>query len=120
MDKLFLEEVIYRYKHPEHRGTCERQVCKECNARDLSCGDDITLYLSIKDGVIASAKFDGSVCSIANFGADLLLDKIIGQKIEYALRVTSQDLLPKAGAGLLGNPVRLKCFELAQAALSKL
>ena len=114
MDKLLLEEVIDRYKHPRHRGRIT--AAKEFRAQNLSCGDVITLYLEIDNNVVKSAKFDGELCSIANYGAELLLDRIIGQPITA---VTSRELLGDFDGGLLNNPVRLKCFELPQVALNE-
>ncbi|MCL1876850.1 iron-sulfur cluster assembly scaffold protein [Candidatus Saccharibacteria bacterium] len=114
MDKLFLEEVIDRYRHPLHHG--HRKGQKFC-AQNLSCGDDITLYLEIDDDIVKSAKFDGEICSIANYGAELLCDQIIGRNIADAAKISSRELLGKSSGGLLENPVRLKCFELAQMAL---
>ncbi|MDR0397757.1 MAG: iron-sulfur cluster assembly scaffold protein [Candidatus Nomurabacteria bacterium] len=119
MDKLLLEEVIARYKHPKHRGDTKSKCCKKCSAKNLSCGDDVVLYIGIQSGKIANASFNGSLCSIANYGADLLCESVIGKTVGEAKSITSQELL-KTNTGLLGNPVRLKCFELAQDALKLL
>lgn len=116
MDKIFSEEIIDRYKHPIHRGKNSGQTF---SAKNISCGDEITLFLEVKNGRIESAKFDGSLCSIANFGAELLLDKIIGQKIGDLSKITSRELLNDRDVSLLENPVRLKCFEIAGVALAK-
>jgi nitrogen fixation NifU-like protein len=115
VDKLLLEDIVHRYKYPRHRGKGAGQICSASNP---SCGDDLTLYIVVKNGVVDSASFDGQMCSIANYGAELLLDHIIGQKLSAAIKTTSADLLDKANTGLLSNPVRLKCFELASNALS--
>jgi len=117
MDKLFLEEVIGRYKYPHHRG---QDKGRRLSAKNISCGDDVTLYLKIENDLIKSAKFNGELCSIANYGADLLCKKLIGQKIAYIAKITSCELLNGFGDELLKNPVRLKCFELAQMALQKI
>jgi nitrogen fixation NifU-like protein len=117
MDKLLLEEIIDRYKHPHHRG---QNTGQKLNVKNVSCGDDITLYIDIKDGIVRSAKFDGSLCSIANYGAESLLDRIIGQEVNSISKITSRELLNDRVTGLLENPVRLKCFELSQIALIKL
>jgi nitrogen fixation NifU-like protein len=114
MDKLFLEAVIHHYKHPQHRGA---GAGRACHAENLSCGDSITVRLEIQNGQIKSATYDGQLCSIANYGADLLMSKIIGQPLAAAQKISSAELLKTAGADLLKNPVRLKCFELAQVAL---
>ena len=51
-----------------------------------SCGDEITLKLKVKDGVIADGAFVGDGCAVSQASADIMLGKIIGQKTEDALR----------------------------------
>ncbi|MDR3125937.1 MAG: iron-sulfur cluster assembly scaffold protein [Candidatus Nomurabacteria bacterium] len=113
MDKALLSEIVYRYKFPKHRS--HRAKGRAYHAENLSCGDIITIYLQIEKGYVKSASYTGQLCSIASFGAELLLDKLIGQPISSI--PSSADLLGASGASLLKNPVRLKCFELAQLAL---
>jgi nitrogen fixation NifU-like protein len=115
VDKLLLEDIIARYKHLQHRGVLDNATT-ELRARNVSCGDDITIYLQVADGVVTAASFDGSLCSIATYGAELLLDTAIGQPVAALQNLTSAELLGARGASLLANPVRLKCFELAQVA----
>ncbi len=50
-----------------------------------SCGDEITLKLKVKDGVIADGAFVGDGCAVSQASADIMLGKIIGQKTEDAL-----------------------------------
>ena len=51
-----------------------------------SCGDEITLKLKVKDGVITDGAFVGDGCAVSQASADIMLGKIIGQKTEDALR----------------------------------
>ena len=51
-----------------------------------SCGDEITLKLKVKDGVIADGAFVGDGCAVSQASADIMLGKIIGQRTEDALR----------------------------------
>ena len=116
MDKQLLDDIIWHYRHPAHRG---RSKGKKYTAQNLSCGDSIEIYLQIMDGIVKSASFSGELCSIASYGADQLLEYLIGRPLADLTKVTSADLLGEGGASLLQNPVRLKCFELAQSALHK-
>jgi nitrogen fixation NifU-like protein len=116
MDKRFLDDVVWHYRHPDHRGKSSGRVYRAAN---LSCGDQIELYLVIEKGVVKSASYSGDLCSIANYGADLLLESLIGQPLSTVEQITSVQLLDSLGASLLANPVRLKCFELAQVALQR-
>lgn len=117
MDKALIDEVVWRYKNPSHRRTA---VGMRLRAENLSCGDDITLYVAIEEGVVKNTTHSGEYCSICNYGAELLAEKIVGMNIEEARKIGSEELLGAGGESLLQNPVRLKCFELAQRALDKL
>jgi nitrogen fixation NifU-like protein len=134
MDKRLLDEVIAHYKHPWHRGCGAGQ---RLHAENLSCGDVLDLYVEVVDGKVRAASWEGELCSIATYGADLLAERIVGMAVEDVGGVTSEELLGvkgeategggitgrvngararAAGAELLRNPVRLKCFKLAQVA----
>jgi len=78
------------------------------------------MFVSTHDGVIDDMKFDGEMCSICNYGAELLCERAIGIGVEEARELGSKELLGETGRSLLNNPVRLKCFELAQVALEEL
>lgn len=117
MRKIFLEEIIDRYKYPQHR---KCGIGQKLCAQNVSCGDKISLYVNVKNGIIKSASFEGSLCSIANYGAELLIDEIVGRKICDIKNITSRNLLDESSDEILQNPVRLKCFEIAQIALIKL
>ena len=119
LDKFLLDDIVYRRKHPQHRGALAQSI--HTYASNTSCGDEIDLYLKIDGNKIADAKFNGQMCSIANYGAELLIDHIIGLSAKQARQTKNADLLKtEQGSSLLCNPVRLKCFELCQHALAKL
>ena len=52
-----------------------------------SCGDDILLQLTIKDGKIAEGSFVGTGCAISQASADIMIDLILGKTTEEALRL---------------------------------
>ena len=101
-----------------------------------SCGDDITLQLTIKDGVIAEGAYVGDGCAISQASADMMLDLIIGRTPEEALhladiflrmikgKVTDEELEELEEAGSLQDishmPARVKCAVLAWHTLEKI
>ena len=72
-----------------------------------SCGDEITLKLKVKDGVIADGAFVGDGCAVSQASADIMLGKIIGQKTEDALR------------DIAHMPARVKCAMLGWRTLAE-
>jgi nitrogen fixation NifU-like protein len=93
-----------------------------------SCGDDITLYLYVEDGIIKDGAFTGDGCAISQASADMMLDLIIGKKKEEALHLSELflrmikgsvseselDELEEAGAliDISHMPARVKCAVL--------
>ena len=52
-----------------------------------SCGDEITLNLSIGNGIITDGSFTGSGCAVSQASADIMLDLVIGKSTGEALRL---------------------------------
>ena len=48
------------------------------------CGDEITLYLSVEDGVIKDAAFQGKGCAISKASASMMTDGVIGKPVDEA------------------------------------
>ena len=92
------------------------------------CGDRLTVYLRVDDGVIADVSFQGSGCAISKASASLMTEALKGKTIADANRLferfqhmitsppdTPVDDLGKlmALAGVRQFPVRVKCASLA-------
>ena len=93
-----------------------------------SCGDDIVLSLRVENNVVVDGGFTGSGCAISQASADIMLDLIIGQTKEEALRLfdmfmrmikgtaTEEEIEELDEAGALKDishmPARVKCAVL--------
>jgi len=93
-----------------------------------SCGDNITLNLKTKDGIITGGSFTGSGCAISQASCDMMLDLIIGKPEAEALRlceifmgmiqgsVSDEEIEELDEASALREiqhmPARVKCAEL--------
>ena len=93
------------------------------------CGDQITLYLKVEDGVITDVGFQGSGCAISRASASMMTQSVKGQTLEKAAQVseafrqmmtdpdaeldydTLGDL--ESLAGVVEYPTRIKCAVLA-------
>lgn len=54
-----------------------------------SCGDEITLQLRVKAGVIEDAGFTGVGCAISQASASIMIDLIKGKTTKEALRLAN-------------------------------
>ena len=112
MDDLYREVILDHYKNPQYR--------EELDPHDLSfedenplCGDHLRIDLRVDDaGVVTDARFSGHGCAISQASADLLVESIIGKKIDDLKDLSKDDVLELLGFDELG-PVRLKCALLS-------
>ena len=92
------------------------------------CGDRLTLYLKVADGVVADVSFEGAGCAISKASASLMTDAIKGRTVadvqalfdRFHRMVTTPPGQPvedlgklSALAGVREFPVRVKCASLA-------
>lgn len=97
------------------------------------CGDRLTVWLRMEDGVIKDAAFQGSGCAISKASASLMTSAVIGKTREEAEAVFERfrrlvtGSMEQAEAESLGKlvvfsglsefPIRVKCASLAWHAL---
>jgi len=88
MQNSFYREIINDHNlRPAHK----RELADanyELRGVNPSCGDDITLKLKVKDGIITDGAYTGDGCAISQASADMMLDLIIGKTKEEALRLS--------------------------------
>jgi nitrogen fixation NifU-like protein len=92
------------------------------------CGDRLTLYLKVQDGVVTDVSFEGAGCAISKASASLMTDAVKGKSVAEAdalferfhRMVTTPPEQPvedlgklSAFAGVREFPVRVKCASLA-------
>lgn len=111
MDDLYREQIIDRYKNPLYRGEL---VPNDITFEDDNplCGDHIRIDLRLNgDQVVTEAAFSGEGCSISQASADLLVEHILGKKLDEVKQLSKEDVLDLLGINL--GPVRLKCALLS-------
>ena len=134
---LYQEVILDHYRKPRNfRSLADAN--RKAEGFNPLCGDRLTLYVKLKDGVIADASFEGSGCAISTASASLLTESIKG-KTEHEAEMLFQsfrDVVTGGGgmptvdlgkldvlAGVREFPVRVKCATLAwhtlRAALAK-
>lgn len=115
MDDLYREVIIDRSQKPIFKGKLDPCDITFEDENPL-CGDVIRVDLRVDiNNHITEAAFDGHGCAISQASADLLMESIIGKKIEEIKALTKQDVLDNLGIEL--GAVRLKCALLPLKAL---
>ena len=128
MPNSFYDEVLLDHNmHPLHRHELPCATCSHAGMNP-SCGDEITLHLTLDGGVITNGSYTGVGCAISQASADIMLDMVIGKTEEEALRLkalfmrmidgtaTEEEIGTLEEAGALRNiakmPARVKCAVL--------
>ena len=61
LDSLYQEVILDHYKHPQHK-KLNANYTAQVHHVNPSCGDEITLNVSMKNGVVESVSWDGVGC----------------------------------------------------------
>ena len=87
-NRSFYNEILIDHNlHPGHKHDLP-DADMEMRGYNPTCGDDITMKLKVKDGVIVEGAFQGRGCAISQASADMMLDLVIGKTQEEALRLS--------------------------------
>ncbi len=125
LDNLYQEVILDHYKNPQNKklsATYDAQV----HHVNPSCGDEIDLNITVKDGAVEAITWDGVGCSISQASVSILTDLLIGKTITDAYKIYdefvalmqskgtvigNEDLLEDAVAlaGVSKYPARIKC-----------
>ncbi len=132
LQDLYQEVVLDHNKRPRNFRTLEGG--RRAEGYNPLCGDRLTVYLRIDNGVIKEVAFQGSGCAISKASASLMTESVKGKTLAEAAALFDRfhrmitapaDALPLNGAdlGQLGKlavfsgvrrfPVRVKCASLA-------
>ncbi|MEK7563175.1 MAG: iron-sulfur cluster assembly scaffold protein [Patescibacteria group bacterium] len=107
---VYAENILDHYRHPRNKNSEFRIPNSEFSSHteeNLSCGDTVTIHLSIKDDRIAEISWDGTGCAISQAAMSLLSEELAGKTVSEV-----EALIPKDIYDILGVPIgprRVKC-----------
>jgi nitrogen fixation NifU-like protein len=79
------QEVILDHNRQPRNFRCPEHANREARGDNPLCGDKVTVYLTIEDGIVKDAAFQGRGCAISVASASLMTDMVKG-KTEAAAR----------------------------------
>lgn len=130
LNDLYQQVILDHSRSPRQFGRLEG-ANRIAQGHNPLCGDNVTLYLRVEDGVIQDITFEGSGCAISRASSSLLAESLKGRRQEdvHALFARVHDLVTtgKADGADLGKlaafagvhrfPARVKCAILPWHAL---
>lgn len=125
LDSLYQEVILDHYRSPHHKGLSANKDI-QVHHNNPSCGDEVTLNLSMKGGVVTDLTWDGVGCSISMASASVMSDLLVGKGYKDAMNILNNfvELMQSKGqsvgdesiledavafAGVSKFPARIKC-----------
>ncbi len=129
MQSFYKEILLDHYQRPRNRGELENADLQE-HLNNPLCGDQVTVYATIRDGRVDEVTFTGRGCSISQASASMLTEHLSGKSREEAeaeigaflemMRTEENEELGDLAAlkGIIQTPNRVRCATLAWDAFS--
>ena len=125
LDNLYQEVILDHYKNPQHK-KLSTEYDAQVHHINPSCGDEITLNVTLDGGLVKGVSWDGVGCSISQASTSILTDLLIGKTLAQAEEISDSfmhlmqskgtetgnaELLEDAVAlaGVSQYPARIKC-----------
>jgi nitrogen fixation NifU-like protein len=135
MDKELKRSIMLdNYQNPINRKRFDNNdEYEKINTRNVSCIDNIDLYIKIKDDKIDDITFDGEACAISISSTSIMTNLLKGKTIKEALEIIrnydnmidekeyNRELLKEACVydEISKQPARIKCATLSWNGLYK-
>ena len=132
VEDLYQEDLLDHARKPHN--CCELPGATHlASGRNPLCGDEVAVFVIIKDGVIEQVSFKGKGCVISQASASIMTDALMGKPLDEAKRCIEETMAKlKDGSsnfetsppevqilqGVRAFPTRLKCALLAWKAAS--
>ena len=138
LDDLYREIILDHYRNPRNRGELATPPAHRVEGFNPLCGDEITVYLKVNNGVLEDIKIAGHGCSISQSSSSLMSAAVKGKALSDVRAVidTFKQLMTvhessleneseqapvdlralgelAALQGVVKFPVRIKCATLA-------
>lgn len=133
LDQLYRSVIMDHYKNPRNKGVIEQSTVT-VDMNNPTCGDVIHLTLTVEEGIVQNAKFEGEGCSISMASASMMTQMIKGRSVkeaEHLAETVSNIMMSKdyddsidlgdleSLAGVAKFPARIKCATLSWKAMEK-
>lgn len=110
---LWTDQVIDHFSNPRNLGKME-----DCDASgiggDASCGDEMVLYIKVKNDIIVDSSFQVQGCVAAIASSSVTTEMVQGKTIKEAQKITANDISDALG----GLPeVKMHCSVLGAEAI---
>ena len=81
IDELYQEVILDHSKSPRNFGVLDQYTCT-AEGKNPMCGDQLTVYVDVKDDIVSDVSFRARGCAISVASASMMTSIIKGKTIE--------------------------------------
>jgi nitrogen fixation NifU-like protein len=134
LEDLYREIILDHYRNPRNKGSLESPPAIRTEGHNPLCGDEVQVYVLVRDGALDDVRVGGQGCSISQSSASMMSSAVKGKTVDEARALLRAfkgmmsiddgeedgevDPAVKLGdlealRGVVKFPVRIKCATLA-------
>ena len=98
LDALYQEIILDHYRHPHHKGLADTYDV-EVHHVNPSCGDEVTLRVSLDGDVVTGVSHESLGCSISQAATSVMTDLVIGKPVSTGMSTYEKFLELMQGRG---------------------
>ena len=103
--QAYIENLLDYYQNPRNKGRIE-DATVSVSGGNPGCGDVVTMYVTIEDGVAKQIQFEGQGCTISQAGASMVAEKYEGQPLEEIEASSTDDMIDEMGREVVVSRIR--------------
>ena len=103
--QAYIENLLDYYQNPRNKGRIE-DATVSVSGGNPGCGDVVTMYVTIEDGLAKQVSFEGQGCTISQAGASMVAEKYEGAPLEEIERASTDDMIDEMGREVVISRVR--------------
>ncbi len=103
--QAYIENLIDYYQNPRNKGRIEGATVS-ASGGNPGCGDVVTMYVTIRDGIAEQVRFEGEGCTISQAGASMVAEKYEGKALNEIEAATTDDMIEEMGREVVMSRVR--------------
>lgn len=88
LEDLYREIILDHYRSPRNRGELPSPPAARVEGFNPLCGDEIVLYVDVKDGVVHDIRIGGQGCSISQSSASMMSAAVKGKTLDEVHALT--------------------------------
>lgn len=105
LEDLYREIVLDHYRNPRNRGELEVPPAVQAVGFNPLCGDEVIVFVEVRDGVITDVTTAGQGCSISQSSASMMSTAVKGRKVAEVRRLVRafKQMMSIHGSGIGGT-----------------